>query len=86
MEERGTDGKGQERSLALSAQYSRILSNRYHCLSELKPTGLQTVGGTVDDGVHVVCLTRLTCCSGVSEYSRTTTSTSPEDGEEIWKL
>ena len=52
----------------------------------LKPTGLQTGGSTVDDGIHVVSLTRLTCCSGVSEYSRTTTSTSPEDGEEIWKL
>ena len=66
---------------------STILLNLVkHCLSELKPTGLQTGGSTVDDGVHVVSLTRLPCCSGVSEYSCTTTSTSPEDGEEIWKL
>ena len=66
---------------------STILLNLVkHCLSELKPTGLQTRGSTVGGGVRVASLTRLTCCSGVSEYSCTTTSTSPENGEEIWKL
>ena len=77
-------GIGQTMSCTSSGQNSQILSCKYHCLVNDRPSGVMTLGRLIADGFQKLLLVSFILCS-FSRLHDFLTYTEPHDSDENQK-